>query len=849
MLWSMMPPEFNAAQPFCPRSLHILAEHTAQLARRLDLDPGPFATPAGEDTRETLTRAQMATQTALLWVFALGCQRAREGELRECSASPAGESRGLAVVLKQIDQLCQDDHEAAACVRQVRALLDCESQDGPREAYSTTTYLAYWFEQLWAQLDRQLRHGRGGYFTPWPLVQYIVRSVDQTLRRDLGIADGLAPGAGPLRIVDPACGSGVFLLGVLEHLRGRERNACGAEEGDRWLGDFVADRLWGADLLPACGGAAEILVEMESGGDWSALRTNLLEDVETSRRLFTGRIPVIIGNPPYANFGRHNRGPWIREQLRTYTCGLNEKKHNLSDDFIKFLRWGQYWIEQAGSGVLAMVTSNTYLEGLTHRTMRASLAETFHYIDVLDLHGNRRQREITPQGARDENVFGIQQGVAISLFVRAPDGKRPRAPGVRYAELWGTAEQKLRELQRTDAGSLAWQTLTRDEPGQAYAPVSRKSPADYSAWPRLDEVFGQYVSGVQTKWDAHFVGFTRAETETRMRLFLEDAAEQRFPPQTPTWLVQRAKDVAYNAECLRPYMVAPWDVRWVYYEPRLLGRSRAGVLQCLGRDNPALVFMRQCDKTALYDHLLVTPTLVSDRVFYNAHGAPFVAPIWTERAAERAANFQPTYLRALQDRIELEWSASGGKSGVFGVHDVLHWIYARLWSPSYRTRYRAELGRDFPRVPWPADAHEFRAVCAAGHSLVTLHCELVTDLCSAPPSAVSGDCAVSLDGAVSLNLSRPVGTLGAGFPRRTDDGTVWLDRGCGWCEWLEEEVWLFRLGGYAVLSRWLKQRRGRELTVLDQQRWMRLVQAIRETRRWLEAIDALIDHRLDHNTA
>jgi hypothetical protein len=145
-------------------------------------------------------------------------------------------------------------------------------------------------------------------------------------------------------------------------------------------------------------------------------------------------------------------------------------------------------------------------------------------------------------------------------------------------------------------------------------------------------------------------------------------------------------------------------------------------------------------------------------------------------------------------------------------------------------RYRAELGRDFPRVPWPVDADEFRAVCAAGRTLVSLHCELAADLSAASARDASGD----------EELSRPIGTLGSGFPRRTDDGVVWLNRECDWCESLEEDVWQFRLGGYVVLPRWLKQRRGRALTALDQQRWLRLVQTIRETRRWLEVIDTRI---------
>jgi hypothetical protein len=845
MLLAMFQSDPDAGQPLRPRSFRALADQTAQLARllarMLDREPGLMATVTGESAQETeiLTRTQMATQVALLWVFALRCDRGVRTESLLHDAERSARATCRAATLDELARVCQESREVNECVGRIQAVLENEPLVNRPNVPSTPIHLAYWFEQLWAQLDRHLRRGRGGYFTPWPLVQYVVRSVDHALRQDMGMVKGLATDAGQLRIVDPACGSGAFLLGVLEHLRERERSARTAAECDSLFRDTVADRLCGADLLPACCGAAEILLEAESGWNWSALRTSLLEDVETSSRLFAGRIPVIIGNPPYANFGRHNRGSWIREQLRSYTQGLGERKHNLNDDFIKFLRWGHYWIEQAGAGILAMVTSNTYLDGLTHRAMRDSLADKFDFIDVLDLHGNRKIREKTPLGARDENVFGIQQGVAISLFVRAPDSQRRRTPGVRYAELWGSAEQKLRDLRRTDEAAFDWRLLQRDERGQEFVPVHREHRADYEGWPRLDEIFRQYVSGVQTKWDAHFVGFTRDEVETRMRAFLADAARHRFPTRMPAWLARRTNGVTYDAECLRPYMVAPWDVRWVYYEPRLLGRARAGLLRNLNSDNPALVFLRQCDKTAPYDHLLVTTTLVSDRVFYNAHGAPFVAPLGTLEQGSFAANLQPAYCQALQDRTGMEWLEAGAKPSTFGARDVLHWVYARLWSPRYRARYRVELGRDFPRVPWPVDADEFRDVCAAGQTLTDLHCQLAADLYASIPSALCGE----------QEANWPAGTLGAGFPRRTNDGTVWLDRGCRWCEPLEEENWQFRLGGYAVLPRWLKQRRGRALNALDQQRWKRLVQTIRDTRRWLETIDSLLDRRSDQSTA
>ena len=339
--------------------------------------------------------------------------------------------------------------------------------------------------------------------------------------------------------------------------------------------DVLPRRLVGIDVMPACCGATEILLETQLATRWSAHCGNILDEVDYARALFADRVPIIIGNPPYANFGRRNRGSWILEQLDAYKAGLHEKKHNLEDDFIKFLRWGQYWIDQSDCGILAMVTNNTYLNGLTHRQMRASLAATFDHIDLLDLHGNRKKRERTPAGDVDENVFGIQQGVAIGVFVKC----RPAWPALGRA---GSGMPTCGDHGRRSSSMLA-ATDVEQLPGQRLQPRApclllraatvTTTRTRISQWPRLDQIFQQHVSGVQTKCDALFVGFTREEVEQRMRACLADAARGRFAADLPAWLPQKTRGVSFDARRIRPYMVAPWDVRWIYYEPRLAGAS------------------------------------------------------------------------------------------------------------------------------------------------------------------------------------------------------------------------------------------------------------------------------------
>ncbi|MHB8973818.1 MAG: type ISP restriction/modification enzyme [Pirellulaceae bacterium] len=826
--------------------LRAMARVILQLGQAIGELRDPTCLP-GESLSAELPRDagdRAALQAALLWTSALLMTHGRlhawpaaDGDTSS-PAAPTQPARRLNAVRGAIDRACSSSPRIRELVGELLALQAATNMQVAGEevcAQANPAYpLVYLMESLWAQVDAELRRRRGGYFTPQPLVQFIVRAVDQILRHDLDVVGGLAAPETPLRVVDPACGSGAFLLGVIEYIRADYRHR-GDEPGWRRMAQHVLpQRLVGVDVMPACCGAAEMLVESQLGTCWSAHCGNILEDVAYARSLFADRVPVIVGNPPYTNFGRGNRGVWIREQLDSYKVGLREKKHNLDDDFIKFLRWGQYWIDQAGWGVLAMVTNNTYLEGLTHRQMRASLAASFDRIDVLDLHGNRKKRERTPTGVRDENVFAIQQGVAISVFIKRRPGRGPSAGRIRHAELWGSKQEKLDILATADIAQLPWQELPRRGPTHFFVPEHGHAEDSYRHAPRLDEIFQQHISGVQTKCDALFVGFTHDEVELRMRAFLADAARGRFPEDVPAWLPSRTAGVAFAAQQIRPYMVAPWDVRWIYYEPRLLGRARYGLLRHLDAGNVALVFMRQSTPSASYDHFLATPTLVSDRVFYNAHGAPFVTPLFTGPTGARVTNLQRAFLRNLEARLGTPWDETGDAMRSFGSTDVLHWMYALMHSSRYRTCHLALLCREFPRVPWPVDVASFRDLARLGKDLVEIHCRAADH----PRHQASDAPAPCL----------PHAAVASGYPRWMAPATLFLDRALAWPEPIEEAVWQFRIGGYAVLPRWLKQRKWRVLTHADQQHLHGMIQAIRATLQRTQAIDQITARQITART-
>jgi predicted helicase len=521
-------------------------------------------------------------------------------------------------------------------------------------------------EMYLRELDGRVRRHRGVYFTPRPLIGFICRSVSRLVQQHFA--------NGPIHLIDPACGYGAFLM---------EAAGC-----------TFARRLTGIELCPVTWAVAHLLLALEPGSQSPLLiQANPLTAGDSLRSLILGpaqqpHVPVIVGNPPWSNFGRLNRSPWISELLADYRAGLAERKTNLADDAIKFIRWGQYWIDEAGAGILALVTPNTWLGGLTHRRMRQSLLASFDEVCALDLHGEAGRSD------GDENVFDVRSGVAIVVMVKAPGSRR----GACRLDLHGSRRQKFAVLQRLRSIGPAWTALAPQLPDWSLAISGCGEPSSHlgeysSFWP-LNRIFKNYVSGVQTKNDAVFVGFTKGELAQQVRRWLDDASNPApFEPQR-----------------MLPYLVAPFDRRWIYYERRLLGRARYSVMRHMLRPNLALVFMRQSSNPGVYDHFLAVDCLVSDRVFYSRHGAPYLAPLWIDDSSE-GPNLASEFISAVEQAIQ---SPPAPLS-------LFHYIYAVTHAPGYRLRFGHELRRGFPRIPLPSSRESFFALTKLGRQLVDLH--------------------------------------------------------------------------------------------------------------------------------
>jgi predicted helicase len=308
------------------------------------------------------------------------------------------------------------------------------------------------YEDFLAAYKPKMRERRGVYYTPEPVVSYMVRSVDILLKekfdKPLGLADP------EVMILDPACGTGTFLLWIFQLIRQRfqenpEALTVGLEDKS-WSG-YVKERLlprvFGFELLMAPYAIAHLKLglfleetgyQFNSGKRLGVYLTNTLDEaLQKSESLFKEFIAeesdqaaeikrykpvmVVVGNPPYS-VNSANKSEWSTKLVKDDYYPKDEMKEQnpkmLLDDYVKFLRFGQWRIEQTHQGILAFITNHGYLDNPTFRRMRRSLEQSFDEIYVMDLHGNSKKKEVSPDGLKDENVFDIQQGVSISLMLK-----------------------------------------------------------------------------------------------------------------------------------------------------------------------------------------------------------------------------------------------------------------------------------------------------------------------------------------------------------------------------------------------------------------------------------------------
>lgn len=741
--------------------------------------------------------------------------------------------------------------------------------------------IVHFYETFLAAYDPKMREVRGVFYTPDPAVDFIVRGVDSLLQTHFKIKHGIAEPS--VLVLDIATGTGTFLNKVIELVF--QKYPLSKFTWNAHVSEKLLKRIFGFEILMAPYAIAHLklahLLKQQGAllGDGQRLGiylTNTLEIAAKKSDLLLAQfvskeaneaaevktdkpIMVIVGNPPYANFGMMNKGEWILQLLADYKSGLNETKLNLDDDFIKFIRFSQWRIDTNKEGIVGLVTNNTYLDGLTHRRMRECLMESFTDIYVLNLHGSSKKKEICPDGTKDENIFDITVGVAITLFVKEPDKTGCR---VHYADLWGRRENKYAALNKMSVDTLRWKTLAPVAPHFFFVPRELKSSREYENGWSVRDVFDVSGNGVKTERDGLTIQFDRKEIETVVNNFRTlDETSLRFkydlPEDSRDWKVASAKlDVQQNKskELFCQILYRPFDVRHTWFSgvsKGFIGTPAAKLMHnMLAGENLALLACRQQAITG-FQHIFCSRGLVEcAAVSLRTREITSVFPLYLYDNLEaenkkrsgggtmlmalfepspgyvtRRANLNPKFIADLMQKLGLKWILvdRGDLKKTVGPEDFFNYAYAVFHSPTYRERYAEFLKIDFPRLPLTSDLKLFRTLAAKGAELVALH----------------------------LMESSKLDTLTTEFPETGDcvvekvqytdnDERVWINPK-QYFGGVQKAVWEFHVGGYQVCHKWLKDRKDRKLTSDDIEHYQRAVCALAETSKLMAEIDVAIE--------
>ena len=554
----------------------------------------------------------------------------------------------------------------------------------------------HFYEHFLAAYDKKQKVSRGVFYTPRPVVSYIVRSVDDLLRTEFGLEDGLAdittwgdmvkrnedlkvPDGTPrdqafVRILDPATGTGTFLVEVIDLIHKTMVEKWRAQgHGEKkiqalwneYVPKHLLPRLHGYELLMAPYAIAHLKIGLklyETGYRFDSEErarvylTNALEppgDAQLTLDFLPAlaheaqavneikrnqRFTVVIGNPPYSGLSS-NRGPWIDGLLKgrlpagTATASyyhvngepLGERKVWLQDDYVKFIRLSQWLLDVAGAGVHGYISNHGYLDNPTFRGMRWSLMKCFQCIRVLDLHGNLKKKEIPPGGGRDVNVFDIQQGVAIGLFTKAG---APRS--VCHAELWGEREHKYRWLLEHGSADTQWVQLEPTPPFYLFEPFDDAGVGSYSDWPAINEVMPVNVTGIVTARDGFIIDLEPSALLERIETFLDsrlsdtEVKKRLGLNENYAWRVAEARRelrAATKRKRLQDFVAKilyrPFDARFIFWHPSVVWRPRTEAMpHMLAGENAGLMACRQAIGSGWF-HVLASRSITDDSMVSN----------------------------------------------------------------------------------------------------------------------------------------------------------------------------------------------------------------------------------------
>ncbi len=785
--------------------------------------------------------------------------------------------------------------------------------------YGRTTQMSdpflHFYETFLESYDKVNKEKRGVYYTPQPVVRFIVSAVDKILKNEFNLSHGLADDSTirhtrtlyyeskkvrgkvvdmpvtteediyKVQILDPATGTGTFLAETIRKIYSYFVNQQGI--WSQYVDKALIPRLNGFEIMMTpyvmCHLKLDLLLQdtgyktTSQTNRFNVYLTNALEKDETTKYpLFDWLseearsagiiksdkpIMVVLGNPPYS-VSSCNKSDYIDEIMEVYKQDLNERNiQPLSDDYIKFIRMGETYIEKNKEGVLAYISNNSFIDGVIHRQMRKHLMETFDKIYILDLHGNAKKKETAKDGSKDENVFDIQQGVSINIFIKTGMKQPNGLAKVYHAELLGVRENKLEYLNNHELETVEYKELEPVEPYYFFVPKDFNAQADYDKGFKVDELFLIYSVGIATARDNLCISNNLEQLYQRISNFAEidiELARTQYclGADSRDWKISLAQKDVINSGIQKSNITniayRPFDTQYTYYTGKtkgLMSYPRNSIMKHLLNNNLTLCTTKVNRQLSL-GYCWVSNCIVDRHILDSAGDTTCCFPLYIYDDSEqksfftqnRKPNLNMDIVKSLETVLGLSFTPEKENTeGTFAPIDILDYIYGVLHSNKYRTKYKEFLKIDFPRIPYPgathvdnfvdgkhdseinvkANADYFFKIAKLGKELREIHLMEAPEVKEYITSyGVSGD----------NEVIKP----------EYKDNKVYINR-TQYFDNVPEVAWNFYIGGYQPAQKWLKDRKGRILSYDEILHYQKIIKALVLTNDIMQHIDETIN--------
>ena len=753
--------------------------------------------------------------------------------------------------------------------------------------------IIHFYETFLSEYDPKLRKAKGVWYTPKPVVNFIVRAVDDILKTEFDLPQGLADTSKTkikvnlqatdkrykdnirtieeevhkVQILDPATGTGTFLAEVVKHIHKK----FGGQQGiwSNYIETHLLPRLNGFELLMASYAMAHLQMDLlltetgykptkdqrfriyltnsleESHPDTGTLFANWLSSEANEANFIKRDSPVmcIIGNPPYSGESQ-NKGTWIKNLMEDYKKepGGKEKLKEQNSKFInadenKFIRYGQYYIEKNGSGILAFINPHGFLDNPTFRGMRWNLLKTYDKIYTIHLHGNTKKKEVAPDGTADVNVFDIEQGVSINIFIKTGNKKPNELGKVFHYDLYGKRDFKYDFLYENSINTIDYKELPNVAPNYFFVNKDFKEQKEYDKGFYINQLFLENSLGIQTHRDKFIIDINKIDLSKRVNELLDKNIDKEIIlnkfnlKESTDFQIAKARLNTFNEDKIIKINYRLFDIRYIYNDKSMIDRDRNKIMKHLYQKNTSLIVSKHLSSFD-FQHIFISNQISeSCLISLQTKEQGYVFPLYiypeingqlsTEIDEIRKPNLKPEIVALIATQLKLQFQSEKERNSVssFAPIDILDYIYAVLHSPTYRETYKEFLKIDFPKIPYPKDSNTFWQLVKLGAQIREIHL---------------------LESNVVENYITQFNVIGDNNVEKIkfENGKVFINE-TQYFDNVPEITWNFYIGGYQPAQKWLKDRKEKTLNFDDIFHYQKIIVALTETDRIMKEIDKI----------